>query len=246
MTEAINRKKKSRTLTSPQPVRRLNLWLDSASDREVRIEIIPLIDVIFCILTFFILAAVGFSRQQAINLNLPKATTGAPQLREMLIVSIDYSGQVYVEQQPVAENQLSEAVQNYFLSRPNGMMVLYASKDVNYDRVVRVLDTLREVGGDRVALATLPEGQSQPSPTTPLPGAGTPNFNPASPNNDPLDSFGAPPIPDNSFESPVVPQQSPTPSNPTPQQSPAQPNLPTTPGQDVAPATPNLPPVPSE
>ena len=55
-------------------------------EQEVRIEIVPLIDVIFCILTFFILGAVGLSRQQAIGLDLPKAQTGTPQMREMLAI----------------------------------------------------------------------------------------------------------------------------------------------------------------
>ena len=146
---ATNRK--SRT---PLPVRPLKLWLDDSSQEEVRIEIIPLIDVIFCILTFFILAAVGFSRQQAISLDLPKASTGAPQMREMLIVSLDDLGQVYVEQQAVTKNQLYQAIRNYHQLNPGGLMVLNAARNTSYNEVVEVLDMLREVGGDRVALAT--------------------------------------------------------------------------------------------
>jgi biopolymer transport protein ExbD len=52
-------------------------YLDDPN-QNVHIEILPLIDVIFCILTFFILAAVGLTRQQAIDLDLPAANTGAP------------------------------------------------------------------------------------------------------------------------------------------------------------------------
>ncbi|MEM6435668.1 MAG: biopolymer transporter ExbD, partial [Cyanobacteria bacterium P01_D01_bin.115] len=76
--------------------------LDTPSE-DVRIEIIPLIDVIFCILTFFILAAVGLTRQQAIDLDLPNASTGNPLppqglgaealQRERLYVSVDAIGQ---------------------------------------------------------------------------------------------------------------------------------------------------------
>ncbi|MFW6360073.1 MAG: ExbD/TolR family protein, partial [Chroococcales cyanobacterium] len=137
----------------------MKLWLDTSKGEEVRIEIIPLIDVIFCILTFFILAAVGFSRQQAIGLNLPKANTGTAQMQEMLIVSLDDFGQVYVEKEPVStRQQLYEAIQNYHQFNPAGLMVLHASRSASYDEVIQVLDILREVGGDRVALATLPGG----------------------------------------------------------------------------------------
>jgi biopolymer transport protein ExbD len=143
-------------------VRPLKLWQDISSPQEVQVNIVPLIDVIFCILTFFILAAVGFSRQQAINLNLPKASTGTAQMREMLVVSLDEMGQLYLEKQPVSQVQLYSALKNYHSLNPTGLMVLHASKDVTYNQVVEVLDILKEVGGDRVALATL-AGKSQTS-----------------------------------------------------------------------------------
>ncbi len=163
------------------PVRPFKLWQDIA-EQEVRIEIVPMIDVIFCILTFFILAAVGFSRQQSITLNLPKATSGVAQMREMLVVSLDNQGQLYLEKQPVSQVQLYSAIKNYHSLNPAGLMVLHASQDISYSRVIEVLDMLKEVGGDRVALATL-AGKSQiPNQTvSPYPG-----FNPYYP------SYGSP------------------------------------------------------
>ena len=177
-------------------------------EQEVRIEIVPLIDVIFCILTFFILGAVGLSRQQAIGLDLPKAQTGTPQMREMLVVSLDEFGQVYLEQQAVTREQLSQSIQRYHELNPDGLMVLHASRNASYNEVINVLDSLRQIGGDRVALATLP---GQPSPQDSwLP---SPN-NPALPPNNtypgipgttlPQPSLGTPinPIPPNSQQIP--------------------------------------------
>jgi biopolymer transport protein ExbD len=169
----------------------MRLWNDRPSDLDVRIEIIPLIDVIFCILTFFILGAVGLSRQQAINLDLPKASSGTPQMREMLVVSLDDFGRVYVEKQAVTRNQLTDNIKNYYQNNPNGVMVLHASRNASYSEVIQVLDLLRQVGGDRVALATLP-GESTPNgnnwnyPTNPSLPSGTslpnPYNTPTSPN----------------------------------------------------------------
>ncbi|MGC8712746.1 MAG: ExbD/TolR family protein, partial [Leptodesmis sp.] len=74
----------------------MKINMDTPAD-DAQIQIIPLIDVIFCILTFFILAALQLTRQQAINIDLPRATTGTPlpganlgniQFREMLVVTI--------------------------------------------------------------------------------------------------------------------------------------------------------------
>jgi biopolymer transport protein ExbD len=151
---------------------------------ETRIEIIPLIDVIFCILTFFLLAALQLTRQQAINVDLPKARTGQSQMREMMIVSIDDFGQTYIDQLPVNDNQLERILRTYHTQNPNGLMVLYAPKDARYARVVEVLDRLREVGGDRVALATLPASSASPNPTPSLqfnPSNLPPTTNPANP-----------------------------------------------------------------
>ncbi|MBD1863415.1 MULTISPECIES: biopolymer transporter ExbD [Trichocoleus] len=142
---------------------------------EVQIQIIPLIDVIFCILTFFILAALQLTRQQAINVDLPQAGTAATQMRQMLVVSIDSVGQTYIDQNPVTEAVLYQQLLGYQQTNPDGMIVLYAPKTAIYDDVVRVLDLLRSVGGDRVALATLPGSPNpagnQTNPANPtLPG----------------------------------------------------------------------------
>lgn len=177
--------------------------------QEVRIEVVPLIDVIFCILIFFILAAMGLTRQQAINLDLPKASTGASQMREMLVVSIDPVGLTYVENQPVSQAQLTQILQNYNRTRPNGLIVLNASQMVSYNNVIQVLDLLRSVGGDRVALATQP---ADPSPSPSAPGASP--------------SVGSP-----NLESGQQPLSGQSPSGEVPLVNPAQPQVPLSPNQ---------------
>ncbi|MBW4546413.1 MAG: biopolymer transporter ExbD [Symplocastrum torsivum CPER-KK1] len=197
------------TALAPRPLR---LRMDAPVE-EVRVEIIPLIDVVFCILIFFILAAVSFSRQQAISVDLPKASTGTPQGREILVVSLNDLGQVYVEQQPVVtKDDFYQKLRAYRKENPNGLMALYASTNATYNDVVQVLDLLREVGGDRVALATLP-GESEPTPgatAVPPPATGVPGFSPT-PGTNQFDPYGT-----------GIPG---IPSNPT------QPSLPGIPGQ---------------
>lgn len=159
---------------------------------EVQIQIIPLIDVIFCILTFFLLAALQFTRQQAINVDLPKANTSTtPQTQQRLIVTIDPVGQIYVEQQPINLDQLPGTLRSYFQANPNALMVLNASRTSSYDDVVQVLDTMRQVGGDRVALATLPPASNQ-APNTVNPNSTVP-VNPPVPTTSPIP--GTAPLP---------------------------------------------------
>jgi biopolymer transport protein ExbD len=140
------------------------------TEPDVRIELIPLIDVIFCILTFFILAAVTLTRQAALNVDLPSAKTGTTQMRQLLVVSVDPIGQTYVEKLPVTTSQLREAAVKFHQENPQGTVVLYASRASSYNDVIQVLDLLKSVDGVRVALATLPNN----SPDGQLPGL-TPN-----------------------------------------------------------------------
>ncbi|MGF1567647.1 MAG: ExbD/TolR family protein [Nodosilinea sp.] len=171
--------------------------LDTTAKEDVRLEIIPLIDVIFCILTFFILAAVGLTRQQAIDLDLPTAQTGQPLpgqvgqggISDRLYVSIDGLGQAYLDQQPVTLDLLYDVLLQFNQISPNGLIVLYASRDARYEDVVTVLDVLRSVGGDRVALATLPRDLNL-SPNGGNPQPGEDELSPEGFGNDGLGSDG--------------------------------------------------------
>ncbi|PHK18543.1 biopolymer transporter ExbD [Nostoc linckia z15] len=182
---------------------------------EVQIQIIPLIDVVFCILTFFLLAALQFTRQQAINVDLPKASTKsvsaiASQSGNQ-IVTIDAVGNTYIEKQPVKRDDLAQRLKLYLQANPNGVIVLNASRTATYNDVIETLDLLRQVGGDRVSLGIIP-GPSQP-PTNPL-------------NQSPVPSF------------PVNPGEAPVPGiNP---EGNLTPRFPSVPGQNISPINPDI------
>ncbi|MDJ0697835.1 biopolymer transporter ExbD [Mastigocoleus sp. MO_188.B34] len=201
---------------------------------EAQIHILPLIDVVFCILTFFLLAALNFTRQQAINVDLPKASSGTSATtniqgkRNILPITIDAVGLTYVEKQQVDETQLKSNLKKYLEENPQGTLVLNASRSATYNDVVKLLDLLRQVGGERVALGIIPgqEASSQqplspnlnPSINNPglpvLPNSLPPNSLQKTPNNSEINpSF-------NNIPLPTLPIQPKT-SSPAPQAPPA-------------------------
>jgi biopolymer transport protein ExbD len=117
--------------------------------------------------------------QQAIDIDLPKAKSAESQTRQMMIVSLDQDGQVFVEQQRYPQVEaLYQATKAYRANSPSGSIVLYASKQVRYERVMEILDLLRLAGGDNVALATTNiEASPTPTPAINLP----PGFAPTPP-----------------------------------------------------------------
>lgn len=218
----------------------MKINLDSPAD-EAQIQIIPLIDVIFCILTFFILAALQLTRQQGIGLELPKAETSSVLMSEMLIIGIDSNGQTYLsnqgQRQLIDRTQLFQLVQSYHQQQPEGLLVLEASQTAFYNDVIQVLDVMRSVAADRVALSTAPNNQpgQQPQPgQSPFPGS-SPQLTPApqlipnptdslptSPGTNPTLIPGAPvqPAPGNTIPQPTVPGSSLSPNSTAPQTAP--------------------------
>lgn len=200
---------------------------------EVQIQIIPLIDVVFCILTFFLLAALQFTRQQAINVDLPKASTGTSTnvssqqgKSNILPVTIDAVGKTFVEKDPVTREELAQRLKQYVQQNPTGVLVLNASRTATYNDVIETLDLLRQVGGDRVSLGIIPGG-SEPAPNSPQP------LVPSFPTNP-----GAAPIPN-------IPNTVPVPGvNPQGNFN-SQVPFPSAPGQGLTPVVPNVP-VPSQ
>ncbi|OAB62587.1 hypothetical protein AY599_26420 [Leptolyngbya valderiana BDU 20041] len=138
----------------------MKINLGSSND-DVRIEIIPLMDVIFCILTFFILGAVGLTRQQAISSNLPQASTGET-VSGNFLVGIDPIGRVYVGKEQVDFEELPERLEVHLQNNPDSSVLVRGHPMTQYDDVLQVMDVLRSVGGDRVMLVV------QPSDTDPL------------------------------------------------------------------------------
>ncbi|BAZ15107.1 biopolymer transport protein ExbD/TolR [Calothrix sp. NIES-4071] len=165
----------------------MKINLNNSKD-DVQVQIIPLIDVIFCILTFFLLAALQFSRQEAIrgiNLDLAKANSGtaipgAPlkspsgspiQQGQRIVLYLDALGQIFDTstdvQTQIPKDQLRPYLENLVKQNPTKPLVLFAARSVSYNDVIGTLDVLRQVGGDRVSLAVTSAGadQSSPAPT---------------------------------------------------------------------------------
>lgn len=120
------------------------------------INLVPMMDVLMTILTFFIIISMTLTaQQQSVNIDLPSTNAGANELKtpDPLIVGLTNRGTLEVANKPVTEAQLSRQMQAYLQTNPNGAVVLQADKKLPYEQVVQVLGKMRDVGGDRVSLA---------------------------------------------------------------------------------------------
>ncbi|XHR26916.1 MAG: ExbD/TolR family protein [Chthoniobacteraceae bacterium] len=132
------------------------------SKKRARIEIIPLIDIIFFLLATFVMVSLSMVRNSGIAVNLPKAATAAPQERsETNTISLDAQGGVYFNKEPVNNEALNTALK-VLLARDNDpRVVINGDVKAEFGTAIAVLDQARKLGITKIAI------QTEPLPATP-------------------------------------------------------------------------------
>lgn len=128
--------------------------LPDDSDTPFQINIVPMIDVIFTILAFFIVSTLYLTRSEGLPVNLPKAATAETQLQAPINVTINAYGQITLNRQPMGLQALENAVRSLVGSNAEVLVIINADAQVSHGVVVSVLDRLRKVPGVRIAIAT--------------------------------------------------------------------------------------------
>ena len=127
--------------------------LPDESETPFQINIVPMIDVIFAILTFFIVSTLYLTRSEGLPVNLPTATTAQTQLQEEINVTISANGQIALNRQPIRLSQLQVAVRSLVESKSQSLVIINADRSVTHGQVVNVMDQLRQVKGVKLAIA---------------------------------------------------------------------------------------------
>ncbi|MFZ4641346.1 MAG: ExbD/TolR family protein [Nodosilinea sp.] len=132
----------------------------NSSTQVSEINLVPMMDVLMTILTFFIIVSMTLSGQQrSLNVNLPSTQgPGSPvDAPDPLVVSLSVTGQMGVNSDIVNEAQLANAISTYVGKNPQGQVLLKADRQVSYEQLAQLLSKMQAVGGDRISLAIAPE-----------------------------------------------------------------------------------------
>uniref|UniRef100_A0ACD5GZY5 ExbD/TolR family protein n=1 Tax=Desertifilum tharense IPPAS B-1220 TaxID=1781255 RepID=A0ACD5GZY5_9CYAN len=128
--------------------------LDEDLDRPGEINIVPMIDVIFSILAFFIISSLYLTRSEGLPVNLPQAASSQTQRGAEVTVTVDRQGQIAINNQPIQLNQLEATLQQFIQPSQPTLVILNADEAVSHGVVVSVMDRLRQIEGARLAIAT--------------------------------------------------------------------------------------------
>ncbi len=119
--------------------------------KEARIEVIPLIDVIFFLLATFVLFTLSLNRIQAIEINLPEAVPPKPQDNDddkPVTLQVSDNGNYYWNQELISLPEVSYRLENYVNDEPNPRVLLASDDLAQYGDVIRALDAVRSVDPD--------------------------------------------------------------------------------------------------
>ncbi|HEY9640456.1 MAG TPA: biopolymer transporter ExbD [Coleofasciculaceae cyanobacterium] len=121
------------------------------------VNLVPMLDVLMTVLTFFIIVSMTLTGQQLFNVNLPtgKAKADAPSETKTakLTIGLNNTGEKVMDNKPVTDQEVVQQVQKFLADNPKGIVTLKADKGLKYESVLGLLKTLRDIGGDRVFLA---------------------------------------------------------------------------------------------
>lgn len=130
------------------------MHLPEDPDPPVTINIVPMIDVVFAVLAFFILSSLFLTRNEGLPVALPGAETAETQAQKQVVVTLNAEGEVFVGNRAVTDEQLLEAIQTLGTLTNGGLVVIRADASVSHGRVVAVMDRLRSLPGVQLAIAT--------------------------------------------------------------------------------------------
>lgn len=122
--------------------------------KEPTIMIIPMIDIVFFLLVFFMVGTLYMNTEQQIPLNLPSTSTSTAKSIEPIIITLTTSHKLYIDNREISADNLSQEVQDIVRTTPRQAFVIRASKDVYYNEVIALLDMLKVNGVKYISVAT--------------------------------------------------------------------------------------------
>ncbi len=140
---------------------KLGYKLPSPAD-EARIEIVPLIDIMFFLLAAFMLVSLSLVNPKSVKVNLPTATTATPDTRkDFANLSVDKAGLAYLDTKPIGNHELVLALTALQKTNAEPRVFISGDRDARHGDVIRVLDLVRSVGIQKVAFE-IREGTDRP------------------------------------------------------------------------------------
>ena len=126
-------------------------------NQDPQINILPMIDIIFVILSFFMVSSLYLVKLESIPLDLPNAETSKNKLSDPLIISLDEEGNIFINKNISKRESFENDISKLIANEDKKLILIRADKDIKYGEVIYVLDIIRKFKNLKIAVSTEPK-----------------------------------------------------------------------------------------
>jgi biopolymer transport protein ExbD len=127
--------------------------------KSARIDIIPLIDIIFFLLATFIMVSLSMSKNQGVQVALPGSSTAQSlgdqqEMEKAVTLSVNDKGEIFFNKDKILISQLPLKLQTFKLTAKDPKVIINSDGAADFKFVVAVLDEVRKIGIAKVGIST--------------------------------------------------------------------------------------------
>ena len=134
---------------------RRNAISSAVQEEESEINLTPMLDVVFIMLIFFIVTA-NFIKEPGLEINRPDAETSEVQENAAILIAIGAAGEIYMDGRRIDVRQVKANVIRLIAENPQGSVVIQADVKSTAEKIVAVMDEVREAGVVDISIASEP------------------------------------------------------------------------------------------
>ena len=130
------------------------MYFKDNNESENSINILPMIDIIFAILSFFIISSLYLTKIDSIKVNLPKSSTAVREQNKPQIITIDNNEKIYFNSNEILLKNISALIRTNIENIEEPIVILRADTSVKHGLIVSLLDELRKIENLKIGIST--------------------------------------------------------------------------------------------
>ena len=130
------------------------MYFKKNNESENLINILPMIDIIFAILSFFIVSSLYLTKIDSIKVNLPKSSTAVSEKNKPQIITVDSNEKIYFKSNEISLKNISSLIQKNIENIEEPIIILNADVAVRHGSIINILDELRKIDNLKIGIST--------------------------------------------------------------------------------------------
>ena len=131
-----------------------SMYFKEKDETEYSINILPMIDIIFAILSFFIISSLYLTKIDTIKVNLPKSSTAVREQNKPQVITVDNNENIYFNSNQISLTNMSSIIRTNIENLEEPIVILRADTSVKHGFIVNLLDELRKIENLKIGIST--------------------------------------------------------------------------------------------